>query len=442
MSLAALAGAAPPAPLVDRVAPAPPSRDPFYAVPDGLNVVKPGTILAHRTPPAPIAAFGFLRTNLQATHQLRYRTTDSHGNATATVVTVLIPHNADKSKVLSYHVAEDSASIDCAPSYALQLEAASGPLVGTLLTQAELLLMEAALEQGWVVIVPDYLGPQSAFLANRLSGQAILDGIRATLNSADLTGIQDPTITMWGYSGGSVVTGWAAELHPSYAPELKIAGAAVGGTVPDLANAVTAMNKGPFAGIIAPGVLGLSAQYPELKAVIDKRLMPQHVGKFHKPLKQCLVANALEFQFADVLGMFDDPNLVKTDPTIVKLLKENALGQATPKIPLFWYMSVLDEVSPIEATDGLVDKYCKAGVSVEYLRDTVSEHGSYAVIGAPRAISWLKRVMNGHQPRKGCSKKTTLSTLFDQATVEVVPTLIADALLDLLGKPVGPILFG
>lgn len=58
--------------------------------------------------------------------------------------------------------------------------------------------MEAALEQGWIVIVPDYLGPHSAFLANRLSGQAILDGIRATLNSADLTGIQDPTITMWG----------------------------------------------------------------------------------------------------------------------------------------------------------------------------------------------------------------------------------------------------
>lgn len=128
VSLASLAAAVPPAPLADRVAPAPPSRDPFYAVPANLKAVKPGTILGHRTPPAPIAAFGFLRTNLEATHQLRYRTTDSHGNATVTVVTVLIPYNADKSKVLSYHVAEDSASIDCAPSYALQLEAASGPL--------------------------------------------------------------------------------------------------------------------------------------------------------------------------------------------------------------------------------------------------------------------------------------------------------------------------
>ncbi|KAL3952786.1 hypothetical protein ACCO45_012729 [Purpureocillium lilacinum] len=413
------------------------ARDPFYAVPANLNAVQPGTILGHRTPPAPIAAFGFLRTNLEATHQLRYRTTDSHGNATVTVVTVLIPYNADKSKVLSYHVAEDSASIDCAPSYALQLEAASGPLQGTLLTQAELLLMEAALEQGWIVIVPDYLGPYSAFLANRLSGQAILDGIRATLNSADLTGILNPTITMWGYSGGSVVTGWAAELHPSYAPELNIAGAAVGGTVPDLMNAVTAMNNGPFAGIIPPGVLGLSAQYPELKAVIDKRLRPQYVEKFHKSLKQCLIANALDFTFTDVLGMFDDPNLVKTDPIIVKILKENALGQAIPKIPLFWYMSVLDEVSPIEATDNLVDKYCKAGASVEYLRDVASEHGSYAINGAPKAISWLKHVMNGHQPHNGCSQQTTVSTLLDSATLEVVPKLIADALLDLLGRACG-----
>ncbi|KAJ6441539.1 secretory lipase [Purpureocillium lavendulum] len=413
LALLAVAGAAP-APLADRATPTPPSKDPFYAVPAGIDGVAPGTILQHRSPPNAIAAFGALRANLEASHQFLYRTTDNHGNATATVLTVLIPHNADKSKVLSYQVAEDAASVDCAPSYALQLESATGPLLGTLVTQAELLLMEAALEQGWVVIVPDFLGPQGAYLANALAGHAVLDGIRAALNSADVTGIKSPTIAMWGYSGGSVATNWAAELQPAYAPELKIAGAAVGGTVPNITNVT----------------------------VIDKHLKPQYVEKFHKPLKQCLVADAAEFLFADVVGMFDDRSLVYTNPVAVRVLQENALGKATPKIPFFWYKSVLDEVSPIADTDALVSKYCAAGVSIEYVRDIASEHGSYAVIGAPKALSWLKDIMEGQAPRKGCSKKTKLSTLLDLATVEILPKFLIDALLDLLGKPVGPILFG
>lgn len=39
---------------------------------------------------------------------------------------------------------------------------------------------------------------------------------------------------MWGYSGGSIASTFAAELQASYAPELDFAGAALGGIVPDL----------------------------------------------------------------------------------------------------------------------------------------------------------------------------------------------------------------
>ena len=435
-----------PATLHSRSGPVQPSQDPFYAVPDGLESIQPGTILKHRTPPAPIAAFGAAKVNLEATYQFLYRTTDNLGNATATVLTVLIPHGADTSKILSYQVAEDAASENCAPSYALQLGSATGPLLGTLVTQAELLLVEAALEQGWVVILPDFQGPKAAYLANKLAGQATLDGIRAALQSSSITGIQNgssTTITMWGYSGGSLATNWAAQLQPTYAPELQIAGAAVGGTVPNITNVVTTINRGPFAGFIPTGVLGLSAQYPELKKVIDQHLKPQYVDKFHTVLNQCLVADAAGFLFQDVIGMFDDRNLIYSNPTAVSILNDNALlGKATPKIPLYWYKSVLDEVSPIADTDALVSEYCANGATIEYQRDIASEHGSYAVIGAPKALSWLKQVMDGQKPSSGCSKHTALTTLLDPATAGVLPGFIIDALLDLLGKPVGPILFG
>ncbi|KND93195.1 Lipase 1 [Tolypocladium ophioglossoides CBS 100239] len=128
LSAAAAYAAPPPGPrtlLHDGSAPVPPSNDAFYAC---------GSCWAFCT----IAVL-----ESQASHQILYRTTDSLGNATATVLTVLVPHGADLAKVLSYQVAEDAATADCPPSHALQLAAATGPALATIATQAELWLIEA-----------------------------------------------------------------------------------------------------------------------------------------------------------------------------------------------------------------------------------------------------------------------------------------------------------
>ncbi|KAF4513199.1 hypothetical protein G6O67_000501 [Ophiocordyceps sinensis] len=417
----------------------PPSEDPFYTVPDDVEEAAPGTILRHRAPPNAIAGFGILPVRLQASHQILYRTTDSLGDATATVLTVLIPYNADLGKVLSYQVAEDAATIDCAPSYAFQFGHATGPNHGTIVTEAELLLVEAALEQGWVVIVPDFLGPKGAFLANELAGQATLDGVRAAINSASFTGIRKkPTVTMWGYSGGSLATLWAAELQPTYAPELSIAGAAVGGTVPNIATTVKMVNKKESAGLIPAGILGLANQYPELDRLLDQHVLPQHRAGFYKPRSQCLMANLNQFANKDVTGMLDDPSLIFTHPLAVSVINRNRLGSSTPRMPIFVYKSTADEVSPVSETDALVRQYCAAGATVEYQRDAESDHGSLAVLAAPKALSWLRETMNDRR-RKGCVTRTVTSSLLDPAALEFLPKILIDALLILLGKRVGPI---
>ncbi|KAM0484283.1 hypothetical protein ACHAPX_001703 [Trichoderma viride] len=420
-----------------------PSIDPFYAVPADVGSSAPGAILKHRPPPAQIAAFGLAPVNLQASHQILYRTNDNFGNATATVVTVLIPHNADLSKILSYQVAQDSACKDCAPSYALQLASATIGSLGTLVTQAELLLVEAALNRGWVVIIPDHEGPNAAFLANRQAGQATLDGVRAALSSGSFTGIsKDATVALWGYSGGSLASGWAAELQPTYAPELKIAGAALGGTVPNITTVLSEINKSAFAGIIPSGIVGLANQYPQVNSVLEKHVLPQYQSLFNKVRSQCLVADVTDFLFKDVLGMLDDPSLPFTDPDLVRIQNDNALGKATPKIPLYVYKSTEDELSPVSETDALVKKYCRGGASVEYVRDILSEHGSLAITGAVKALAWLIDVLDEGKSQKGCATSTVISSLLDPSALEIIPGFIVDALLDLLGSPVGPIVIG
>ncbi|GAB0138198.1 hypothetical protein EsDP_00006439 [Epichloe bromicola] len=414
-----------------------PSQDPFYLVPRDLDQLEPGSILRHRKPPSPFAAFGTSKANINDSHQILYRTTDSHANATATVLTVLVPHNADYAKVLSYQVAEDAPALDCAPSYALQLGSAAGGPSGMAFTRAEMLLIEAALEQGWVVIVPDFQGPRGAFLANRLAGQAILDGIRAAIRSSNLTGIaRRPTVAMWGYSGGGITSAWAAELQPTYAPDLDIAGAAIGGIAPVLPTIIKLTNRGPFAGLIASGLLGLANEYPSLAGTVQQHLRPKHRKKFEKARTQCLAANANDFAFRDVVGMFNDSIL--TDLELARILEDNGLGKAVPTIPIFLYKSIFDEVSPVRETTDLYDFYCSGGARVEYERDLLSGHAVAMATGAPRALSYLMDVMKGRPQRDGCSKKTVLSSLLSWKAIRILPGLILDAISGLLGKPLGP----
>lgn len=427
-------------PLDQRAMPVLPSIDPFYQPPLDVGRYRPGAIIRHRPPPNAVAAFGFDPISLDASHQILYRTTDSAGNATATVLTVLVPHNADYTKVLSYQFAEDACSRDCAPSYAFQLDHAD-PGMGTLVSEEEILLVEAALEQGWVVIAPDFQGPQASYLANALAGQATLDGIRAAIRSGQFTSISSsPTVALWGYSGGSLASMWAAELQPTYAPELKIAGAAVGGAVPNITTVVTTINAKPFAGLIPSGIIGLTNQYPEMAVVVDEHLLPRFRDEFFAAKTQCYQANHDDFANKDIVGMFDSPEVFYSNPTTVRILAENDLGHHAPGFPLYVYKGLQDDISPYQETDALVDKYCKQGALVEYHRDQLSNHADLALTGAPRALSWLRDRMEGRYLQASCSTTTVVSSLLDITTLTVFPKILLDALLDLLGKPVGPLL--
>ena len=122
---------------------------------------------------------------------------------------MIVPNNADTSKLLSYQIAEDAAWVNCAPSYALQegsnlLDGGSG--------SAEILLIIAALDQGWIVNTPDYEGPQAAFTSGIQAGQATLDSVRAALASGSITGVSSSaTYQMWGYSGGVLTSNSRAQ---------------------------------------------------------------------------------------------------------------------------------------------------------------------------------------------------------------------------------------
>ncbi|KAL2807733.1 secretory lipase-domain-containing protein [Aspergillus granulosus] len=423
----------------ERDGPLTPGEDPFYQPPAGWETKPPGAILRHRTPPFPIAAFGLAKVNLDASHQILYRTTDSFGDPITTVTTVLVPHNADYTKVLSYQVAQDAADPNCSPSFAIQQFSDAGEALALIMPQLEYLFMSSALNKGWVVIIPDHLGPRSAFLANHLSGQAVLDNIRAALASTSFTGISaKATVSMWGYSGGSLASGFAAELQPSYAPELRIAGAALGGTVPKILPVIEASNKGIFTGLIPAGIQGLANEYPSAVELIRDNIVPEKWADFNKTQELCLTGNIIEYLGDDVYTYVKDPNIFH-GPVATQLMNENAMGQNTPEIPLLIYKSANDEISPVGDTDDLYNTYCSNGADIKYERDLLSEHALLAITGAPDAFLWLIDRMDGVPVQKGCSKTTRLTGLADPRAILALGLDIVRFLLGFLMLPVGPV---
>ncbi|MBO2448968.1 lipase [Actinomadura barringtoniae] len=416
-------------------APATAEDDPFYAAPAGMADAKPGTVLRSR--PVQLAAFSALPQKVSA-WQLLYRTTGWDGSAQAMVTTVLLPAGrpaGDKRALLSYQVAQDSSTARCAPSKVLR----QGAGLEGLINQAEILLVDAAAAKGWAVSIPDYEGPNGEFGAARQPGYAALDGVRAAQNfkPLGLDGARTP-VGMWGYSGGSLATGWAAEMQPSYAPELNVKGVAAGGFATDLRAALEKINGGFAAGLIPSALPGIMHAFPKTGAVVNAALNAKGKQILAKAAGKCVTENVLSNPFLNVNDMTTRPlPQILDDPQVAADLKEAGLGQRTPAAPLYIYHAINDELIPVAGADKTVAGYCARGTSVTYERDMLSEHGSLAVTGAPAALHWLQNQIEGTPAPKGCRRADVVSTLATPEALQQFGALLLADLQALAGLPIG-----
>lgn len=414
-----------------------PQQDSFYRPPTGYGATSAGTILRSRE--VQLAAFAGLPQKVQA-WQVLYRSTSGTGAPMAAVTTLLRPAGTAPKAVLSYQVAEDASAPQCAPSYVMRQSAAPGEGIN----QAELLLIDAALGQGLAVSMPDYEGLNGEFGAARQPGYAILDGLRAAKHFTPL-GLTAGTATpaaLWGYSGGSLASGWGAQMQPSYAPEMDLRGAALGGFVTDLSQAILKINGGFGAGLIPSVLPGVLHGSPALAAQLSTYLTPAGKRLLADSATQCEIANVTRYSFFNADNYLTEPlSTVLAQPAVRSALNPLDLGGTTPTTPLFVYHAVNDELIPVAGADAIVRKYCAAGGSVTYTRDLLSEHGVLAVAGAPSALSWLNDRLTGRPVPQGCRTNTVLSMALSPTALAQFPNVTRGILLGLLNQPIGPTAF-
>jgi Secretory lipase len=375
---------------------APPDGDPFYGVPAGIQSLTNGTVIDSRKVTVtqlsiPIDADAW---------QVRFKTQDNTGAPTAYITTVIVPRAAwagpGPRPVLSYQMPEDGVGLKCAPSYVLTAGLAA---LGN--TTPDATTVASALARGWIVVVPDYEGPRSMWLGADGQARGVLDSLRAarTFRPAGI----DPRgpIGLWGYSGGAIASSTAAQLQPSYAPNLKLAGVALGGNNASIRAGLQAFDGSLFGGAIVIGFIGLDRAYPEY-----------HLTDYLNPTGRADVAQSQDDCIADAVlkhPLFRASYALKDAGALDGPVWSEVFRRAspltfpgTPDTPVYDYHATGDELAPIGPDRQLIERYCQSGATVQHV-ETPGDHFTEVLYGEAGAMRFLADRFAGRPAQRRCS---------------------------------------
>jgi Secretory lipase len=390
-----------------------PKDDPFYSYTDPLDRVAPGTVLKTRSFRYHI--FGF--PTLLETTQLLYRSTSQTGKPTVNVTSVIAPPiQFDATKVISYQSAYDSLNRDDEPSYAIS----GGLRLGGVVPNVEAAVFGPFIADGYTVIVPDTEGQRADFAAGPEYGMNTLDSIRAAFKSSTIP--SEAKVAMLGYSGGAIATEWAAELAPTYAPDVneRMIGAAIGGVLVDPAHNLNYVEgTGFWAGVMAMALVGIARAF-EIETELEKYLSINGARIFHQ-MQTASIINVLgqypDLKWQDlVIPEFPTPDKL---PLFVQCANKLIMGTGTPTIPLFIGQGAYGELEgtpgdkkDIGAGDGvmiagdvrtLARDYCARGTKVYYEEYKALSHIWSVPIWLLNSIGWIKHRFAGLPAPENCS---------------------------------------
>jgi Secretory lipase len=395
-------------------APPTPEEDPFYDYAGGtpLAEIAPGTVLKSRTlsyhvvgVPLPVKAV-----------QLLYRSTSQLGEPTVNVTSVLKPPlSFGTPQVVAYQSFYDSLNPVDEPSYAIS----GGLTLGGAIPQVESALIGPELLAGRTVVVADTEGESADFAAGPEYGLNTLDSLRAALAAPAAGLASTKKIGLIGYSGGAIATEWAAELAPTYAPDVnsKLVGAAMGGVLVDPAHNLHYVEGSlSWAGVMPMAIIGVSRAFH-----IDLTpYLSEYGAALYAKLEKASIAEVLAQYPGLTWAQLAKPEYPTPEsiPVYVETVNHLIMGTGgTPTTPLFIGQGALGE---LEGTPGnkpgigegdgvmiagdvrtLARSYCERGDKVLYNEYPLG-HVTAAVPWIGSAVPWLEARFAGVPAPTSC----------------------------------------
>uniref|UniRef100_A0AAU2V569 Lipase family protein n=1 Tax=Streptomyces sp. NBC_00003 TaxID=2903608 RepID=A0AAU2V569_9ACTN len=331
-------------------------------------------------------------TNTKAWH-VTYRSTTAKGGPNVVSGTVIVPNDGRTGPrpVVTYAVGTVGLGDSCAPS-------ANFPYG----TAVEATLINQVVQKGWAVAVTDYEGlgtpGDHTYTVGRAEGTAMLDAARAA-ERLGIPGVDaNSPVGIMGYSQGGQASSWAAELHDSYAPELKVKGTATGGVPADLMKVAASNDGGLGSGLIFMAAAGQDAAFPELK--LDSYLNPAGKALVDYFKTNCVAIDTTVGSFKHITDLTVKNPLQQ--PDWQARLGESKLGTHRPDAPVYLYHGTIDELIPYGVGQQLRSDWCAKGANVEWHPLPLLGHIGGVTVGGVPAANWLADRFAGKPAQSNC----------------------------------------
>ncbi|HWD63887.1 MAG TPA: lipase family protein [Solirubrobacteraceae bacterium] len=358
----------------------PPGSPDFYLPPDPLPELEPGEII--RAEPMDAYLVPGIRLRAHA-WRVMYRSTGAVGEPTAVTGTVLMPLGRRRVRpLIGFAIGTHGIGDMAAPSRLLS----DGH-------DWEAALIAMVLARGYAVAVTDYQGlgtpGDHAYMVGRALGPNVLDSMRAA-RALDPECLPDdgPTAII-GYSEGGFAAAWAAQLQPTYAPDMNLCGVAAGAAAADMEVAGPRLSGSFFSFFMAYGGIGYAAAYPELD--LDPYLTPKAREGIEALRHSTVLQAAIKGPHFMHASDLTQPNVLEM-PEWRARLAENRLGSMVPDAPVLLHHARQDQIVSFSQSQQLLEDWQKLGVDVRlYITRGGVDHISGAVAGTPVALEWLSR---------------------------------------------------
>jgi hypothetical protein len=272
----------------------------------------------------------------------------------------------------------------------------------------EIATLHAFLDQGWAVAATDYekLGTPGnpTYLVKDAAAHALLDIVRAAQRLPGSGVSPDAPVGLWGYSQGGQAAGGAAEMEATYAPELNIAGAVIGGVPADgLAVAANLDSDGPgndFFSFLAFTAVGYDSAYPELD-------LPSYLNDEGRAVLAqgtegpgvCLT-DGLALLRGRHIAELTTTNPLDTPRWQARIAQQD-LGSSAPTVPVFQFHGTTDQVIPIAVGEALRDAWCAGGSPLTY-STYPADHITGVYVGTADGVDYLTARFAGDPPVSTC----------------------------------------
>ncbi|PUA81846.1 lipase family protein [Nocardioides currus] len=312
-----------------------------------------------------------------------YKSTNRAGRPIAVSGVVMVPKGAwigvGSRPVIGFAAGTQGMGDRCAPSrqYSEGFE-------------YEGIAIQGLLNRGYAVAVTDYEGLGTAGIhtyMDRVSqGHAVLDVIRAAQQLPG-TGLSvNSPVGIQGYSQGGGAAASAAELASTYAPELKVKGAAVGAVPADLKAVATNLDGGLYSAFAFFALRGISSSYG---VDLTPYLNAKGVQTMTQVEQDCVFdLFGHSFVKSSTLSYNGKPmsDLIAL-PQFATMIAEQRIGTTTPSMPVLVSHSALDDVIPYSVGRSMAKSWCGKGANVRLSTNVIPTHvGGYIPFGAEAAL--------------------------------------------------------